>query len=213
MAIVLTTGCFAIPGPGHFALFQEIKRRWPDCHLVVGLNCDEVTARLKWYHYLPEKERAYIISRSRDVDEVVIFPEDDPAELVRRVKPQVFVKGDDCIVKQPHMGELEACREVGAMPSFLAVEYTGHTSDMAEHIGRMWVARWSKGRVEEVTQAAPKFPQYGYQQGETSMVCTREQAVALLASGVTVTVRGEYGSRDCGPDDDLTVIEAAVLRG
>jgi rfaE bifunctional protein nucleotidyltransferase chain/domain len=43
----------------------------------------------------PEHERAEILAALRAVDAVAIFDEDTPAEIIRRVQPDVLVKGAD----------------------------------------------------------------------------------------------------------------------
>jgi len=42
-----------------------------------------------------EAERAYVLAALESVDLVVVFGEDTPLELVRRVRPDVIVKGGD----------------------------------------------------------------------------------------------------------------------
>jgi D-beta-D-heptose 7-phosphate kinase/D-beta-D-heptose 1-phosphate adenosyltransferase len=43
----------------------------------------------------PEAERAEILSALTSVDAVTIFDEETPAEIIRRVQPDVLVKGAD----------------------------------------------------------------------------------------------------------------------
>jgi D-beta-D-heptose 7-phosphate kinase/D-beta-D-heptose 1-phosphate adenosyltransferase len=42
-----------------------------------------------------ESERAYVLSALECVDLVVVFSEETPLELVRRLRPDVIVKGGD----------------------------------------------------------------------------------------------------------------------
>jgi D-beta-D-heptose 7-phosphate kinase/D-beta-D-heptose 1-phosphate adenosyltransferase len=65
--------------------------------LVVGLNSDASVKRLKGKDrpIQSEQARAEVLAGLEAVDLVVIFGEDTPLELIRRVKPTVLVKGGD----------------------------------------------------------------------------------------------------------------------
>jgi D-beta-D-heptose 7-phosphate kinase/D-beta-D-heptose 1-phosphate adenosyltransferase len=65
--------------------------------LVVGLNSDASTRRLKGAGRPIQDERArgQLLAALEAVDLVAIFDEDTPVELIRRVRPQVLVKGGD----------------------------------------------------------------------------------------------------------------------
>jgi len=93
--IVFTNGCFDLIHGGHILLFDEARRQGN--YLVVGLNSDDSVQRLKGpgRPILPEKERAGIINAIEHVDDVVIFSEDTPAELIKILTPDVLVKGAD----------------------------------------------------------------------------------------------------------------------
>jgi D-beta-D-heptose 7-phosphate kinase/D-beta-D-heptose 1-phosphate adenosyltransferase len=65
--------------------------------LVVGLNSDASVTRLKGLGrpVQNERARAEVLAALEAVDLVVVFPEDTPAKLIRRVRPKVLVKGGD----------------------------------------------------------------------------------------------------------------------
>jgi D-beta-D-heptose 7-phosphate kinase/D-beta-D-heptose 1-phosphate adenosyltransferase len=65
--------------------------------LVIGLNSDASTARLKGPRrpIQNESERAAVLASLAAVDLIVVFEEDTPIELIRDIKPQVLVKGAD----------------------------------------------------------------------------------------------------------------------
>ena len=65
--------------------------------LIVGLNSDESVRRLKGNTrpIIDEQNRAYLLKSLRVVDYVVIFGEDTPIELIRKVQPDILVKGED----------------------------------------------------------------------------------------------------------------------
>ena len=65
--------------------------------LLVGLNSDASTARLKGKGrpINPAEGRAEVLAALEAVDLVVVFDEDTPLELIKRVRPAVLVKGAD----------------------------------------------------------------------------------------------------------------------
>ena len=93
--IVFTNGCFDIIHPGHTIYLKKAKE-YGDV-LVIGLNSDDSVRRLKG----PERplnnveDRAEVLLSLKPVDYVVVFDEDTPYELIKRVKPDVLVKGGD----------------------------------------------------------------------------------------------------------------------
>jgi rfaE bifunctional protein nucleotidyltransferase chain/domain/rfaE bifunctional protein kinase chain/domain len=93
--VVATGGCFDLIHPGHVAVL-EAARRLGDC-LIVCLNSDESVRRLKGAGrpLQSEQDRATVLRALRCVDEVLVFDEDTPAELLRKLRPDVWVKGGD----------------------------------------------------------------------------------------------------------------------
>jgi rfaE bifunctional protein nucleotidyltransferase chain/domain len=67
-----------------------------DC-LVVCLNGDDSVRRLKGPSrpLVPAADRARVLEALECVDAVVVFDEDTPVEALRRIRPQVWVKGGD----------------------------------------------------------------------------------------------------------------------
>ena len=65
--------------------------------LVVGLNSDRSVTALKGKGrpIVPQGDRARLLAALEAVDYVVLFDEDTPAKLVKRVKPDVLIKGED----------------------------------------------------------------------------------------------------------------------
>lgn len=70
--------------------------------LVVGVNSDESVRRLKGptRPLQTEQDRAEILAALGAVDFAVIFNEDTPLELIKKIKPNVLVKGGDWKVEQ-----------------------------------------------------------------------------------------------------------------
>jgi len=93
--VVFTNGVFDILHPGHVRYLQE-ARTLGDA-LIVGINSDRSARANKGRErpITPETERAEVLSALDCVDAVAIFDEDTPAEIVRRIQPDVLVKGAD----------------------------------------------------------------------------------------------------------------------
>lgn len=93
--IVFTNGTFDILHPGHVRYLQAARRHGD--LLIVGLNSDASVRRYKdpSRPINPEAERAEVLEALACVDAVSIFDEDTPAEIIRRVQPDVLVKGAD----------------------------------------------------------------------------------------------------------------------
>jgi rfaE bifunctional protein nucleotidyltransferase chain/domain len=90
---VFTNGCFDLLHIGHVR-FLEACREMGD-RLVVGLNCDASVRRLKGVGrpILPAESREEMLRALRYVDDVIVYFEDTPEPTIRRVRPDVLVKG------------------------------------------------------------------------------------------------------------------------
>lgn len=124
--IVFTNGCFDILHVGHVRLL-EAARSQGDV-LVIGVNSDDYVRQTKGEGrpIFPEAERKEILAALRSVDFVIGFSERTSANLIRQVKPDLFVKGGDYRASLPPE-ESQAAREVGATVVFLPL-VPGHSS-------------------------------------------------------------------------------------
>jgi D-beta-D-heptose 7-phosphate kinase / D-beta-D-heptose 1-phosphate adenosyltransferase len=95
LRIGFTNGCFDLLHRGHVKLLAESRAACD--RLVVGLNSDASTARLKGKGrpINPAEGRAEVLAALEAVDLVVVFDEDTPLELIKRIRPAVLVKGAD----------------------------------------------------------------------------------------------------------------------
>lgn len=93
--IIFTNGCFDILHAGHVDYLQKAKALGN--YLIVGLNSDESVRRLKGDKrpINDEQSRKKVLEELKCVDEVIIFTEDTPYELIKIVKPDIMVKGGD----------------------------------------------------------------------------------------------------------------------
>lgn len=98
--VAFTNGCFDILHIGHIASLSKAAEQ-ADI-LIVGINSDESTKRLKGPErpFNSQKERALMLANLLIVDGVMIFEEDTPLELIKAVKPDFLVKGGDYTIDQ-----------------------------------------------------------------------------------------------------------------
>lgn len=93
--IVFTNGCFDVIHRGHIE-FLEFCKSQGDI-LVLGLNSDNSVKTIKG----PERpinnehDRAVVLAALEMVDYITLFDEPDPLSLIKKVKPDVLVKGED----------------------------------------------------------------------------------------------------------------------
>ena len=90
--VVLTNGCFDLLHPGHLGFLREAKGLGE--LLVVGVNSDDAALRLKGpgRPLVADVDRAELLAALEPVDLVVIYPELRAVELIRRVRPALYVK-------------------------------------------------------------------------------------------------------------------------
>jgi len=93
--IVFTNGCYDILHAGHLHGLEQ-SRRLGD-FLVVGLNSDASVRGLKGpgRPVVAQGHRAALLAGLACVDAVVLFDEATPEELIRRLEPDILVKGGD----------------------------------------------------------------------------------------------------------------------
>ena len=97
--IIFTNGVFDILHTGHLKLLEYAKSKGNK--LIVGINSDESVKRLKGSNrpvnnHMLRKEQLLALPW---VDEVHIFKEDTPLELMNWLNPDLIIKGGDYIIK------------------------------------------------------------------------------------------------------------------
>jgi len=94
--VVFTNGVFDLLHAGHVHLLEAARREGGA--LIVGVNSDASARRLGKGEHRPavaEADRARLLAALAAVDCVVVFDEDTPLEVIRRLRPDVLVKGAD----------------------------------------------------------------------------------------------------------------------
>lgn len=96
--IVFTNGCFDIVHLGHIDYLE--KARALGHKLILGLNTDASVSRIKGplRPVVNEYARARLMAALEFVDLVTLFDEPTPLELIKALRPDVLVKGDDYTV-------------------------------------------------------------------------------------------------------------------
>lgn len=94
---IFIAGCFDLFHIGHLKLIKEAKKiAGIDGKVIIGINSDK--SRYKYcgrYPIINEKDRKEILESIKGVDEVYIYNEVNPKELVRKIKPDIIVIGDE----------------------------------------------------------------------------------------------------------------------
>ena len=98
--VIFTNGCFDILHKGHLTLLKEARALGDK--LIVGLNSDASVKRLKGAsrpvnNEVTRREQLELIPY---VDEVVMFEDDTPYELIKQLSPDLIVKGGDYTVEE-----------------------------------------------------------------------------------------------------------------
>ena len=95
LRVGFTNGCFDIVHAGHIALLAAARAQCD--RLIVALNGDPGVRRLKGAGrpINPLADRSAVIAAVEAVDAVISFDDETPIELIRRLQPDVLIKGGD----------------------------------------------------------------------------------------------------------------------
>jgi rfaE bifunctional protein nucleotidyltransferase chain/domain len=94
--VVFTNGVFDILHRGHVSYLAQARAL--GASLVIGLNSDTSARQLGKGPDRPlnaELDRACVLAALESVDLVTLFDESTPVELLKLVRPQLYVKGGD----------------------------------------------------------------------------------------------------------------------
>ena len=132
MSIVFTNGCFDILHRGHISYLNGAKAMGDV--LIVGINSDASVRRLKG----PERpingldDRIEVLSALSCVDHLIAFEEDTPSELIKVIRPDIFIKGGDYSIES--LPEAPLVRDLGGRIHILPYVDNLSTTDI---IGRI----------------------------------------------------------------------------
>jgi len=134
--IVFTNGCFDLLHAGHISSFEQAKK-YGDI-LIVGLNGDKSVRQIKGKKrpIVEEQNRARLLASLTMVDYVTIFTEDTPDQLIRKLKPDILVKGKDWMGKQ--IAGQKFMEENGGTVQFIDLEKGLSTTKIIEKIKKAY---------------------------------------------------------------------------
>lgn len=133
--IVFTNGCFDILHVGHVRYLEQARTKGD--LLVLGLNSDSSVQGLKGSTrpFFPQEERAEMLAALSVVDYIIIFNELTPLDLIKKVNPDVLVKGGDW-KKEDIVGAEEVVAAGGRMIVIPEIPGRSTSSLIAEIIRR-----------------------------------------------------------------------------
>ncbi|MBI5043456.1 MAG: D-glycero-beta-D-manno-heptose 1-phosphate adenylyltransferase [Nitrospirae bacterium] len=93
--VVFTNGCFDILHVGHVRYLKEAKG-YGDI-LIVAVNSDSSVKSIKGDKrpIVSQSERAEVVAALEMVDYVTMFDEDTPYNVIKKLQPDVLIKGGD----------------------------------------------------------------------------------------------------------------------
>jgi len=93
--VIFTNGCFDILHRGHFELLKYCRSL--GTIVIVGLNNDKSVKKLKGESrpFFSEQDRKFALECCKYVDHVMVFEEETPHGLIKKIKPDIIVKGGD----------------------------------------------------------------------------------------------------------------------
>lgn len=104
--VVFTNGCFDLLHFGHVASLRFAKSLGD--YLIVGINDDNSVRHLKGSPrpLMTLSMRTELLKELRSVDEVIPFSETDAARLIEKIRPDIYVKGEEYDLPNTREGKL-----------------------------------------------------------------------------------------------------------
>ncbi len=133
--LVFTNGVFDILHRGHVSYLADARAL--GASLVLGLNSDASARRLGKGPDRPlnrEADRACVLAALESVSLVTLFDEDTPVELLKLVRPDLYVKGGDYDVET--LAETALVRSFGGDAVALPFVDGYSTTSLVERIRR-----------------------------------------------------------------------------
>lgn len=105
--IVLVNGTFNIVHAGHCELFEFASKYG---YLIVGVNSDEYVYTKYKNKSIKEDFRVKVLKSIKYIDKVILFEEKNACKLLKKIKPNYYIKGPDYIGQD--FLEKEVCKEL-----------------------------------------------------------------------------------------------------
>lgn len=94
--IIFTNGCFDPLNKWHLEYLKEASELG---ELIVGVNSDKSIESIRKKSSSSEIERLNAIKELIFVKEAILFEENTPIELIKKIKPDLYVKGGDYTIE------------------------------------------------------------------------------------------------------------------
>ncbi|MAZ46407.1 MAG: bifunctional heptose 7-phosphate kinase/heptose 1-phosphate adenyltransferase [Rickettsiales bacterium] len=98
--IGFTNGCFDLIHQGHV---DYLKKSSEKCDFfILALNSDSSVKKIKGLSrpIINQRERSELLSYYDFIDRIIIFNENTPLDIIKKIKPQFLFKGDDYKISQ-----------------------------------------------------------------------------------------------------------------
>lgn len=136
VVVVMAHGCFDIIHPGHVDHLKEASRMgdW----LVVSITADEYVNKGPARPYMKAADRAKVLKALACVDEVAINHAPNAVPMIRKVRPDIFVKGSDYAGINDHnlRQEIQAIKEIGGRFVTTKAPKSGSSTEIANALAR-----------------------------------------------------------------------------
>ena len=133
--LVLTNGCFDLIHTGPVRYLSQ-ARELGDA-LIVAVNSDASVRELKGpgRPLNCELDRAEVLSALRCVDHVTVFEEKRATEVIRALRPSIYVKGGDYSLETLDQEERAALEDIGAEIRLVSLVPGRSTTEVIERMG------------------------------------------------------------------------------
>ena len=120
---VFTNGCFDILHRGHIELLEKSKAMGD--YLIVGLNSDASIKKIKGSErpFNNQIDRKKALESLKFVDEVIVFDEETPYNLIKSVKPDIITKGGDYVAEKVVGNDLAIVKIIRFVDGYSTTKY------------------------------------------------------------------------------------------
>lgn len=131
--VVLTNGVFDILHRGHVTYLAQARAL--GASLVVAVNSNASVKQLGKGDDRPindQADRAAVIAALESTSLVVIFSDKVPLEVVRKVRPDIYVKGGDYQIE--HLPEAPIVQSYGGQVALIPFEFQRSTTSLLQKV-------------------------------------------------------------------------------
>ena len=134
-SLVVTNGCFDLLHAGHVHYLAQAKEQG-DC-LLIGLNGDQSVSELKGptRPINPEGDRALVLAALASVDADCVFSEKRATRFLKKVHPDIYVKGGDYTLETLDADERQVVLSHGGGIVFIPFLEGRSTSQIIHRMG------------------------------------------------------------------------------